>query len=47
MSRIKVVENSDINKFENEVNELLRDGYSISSTLCSSSAYHAILITHK
>ena len=56
MSKIKVVESSDMNKFENEVNELLKDGYSISSTSCGfvnsenydfCSSYQAILITHK
>jgi len=47
MSKIKVVENSDMNKFENEVNELLKDGYSITSTSCGCNVYHAILITCK
>lgn len=55
MSQIKVIENGDMNKFEAEVNELLRNGYSISSTSCGfinseqydfCSSYQAILI-HK
>ena len=34
MQIIKVIEESDMNKFESKVNDLLQNGYKISSTSC-------------
>jgi len=48
MGKIKVIENINKDKFENEVNKLLENGYSIYSLSCNctNNVYKAILVTH-
>lgn len=52
MADIKIVEDSDKDKFEKEVNSLLSEGYRLSSSYCGfiqsenydfCSSYHAVL----